>query len=78
MGFRDRLSHAWNAFTDSNKTRDTEQVSYGASVGSFGLRPGRTRMSVTNERSMALEEASRGKDRQRRRLSGCYGGLQAQ
>lgn len=52
MGFRDRLSHAWNAFTDSNNTRDTEQVSYGASVGSFGLRPGRTRMSVTNERSM--------------------------
>ena len=52
MGFRDRLAHAWNAFTDSNRQRDTEQVSYGSSVGSFGIRPGRTRMSVMNERSL--------------------------
>lgn len=52
MGFRDRLAHAWNAFTDSNRQRDTEQVSYGSSVGSFGIRPGRTRMSIMNERSL--------------------------
>lgn len=52
MGFRDRLAHAWNAFTDGNKPREVEQVSYGPSAGSFGLRPGRSRMSVTNERSL--------------------------
>lgn len=52
MGFRDRLAHAWNAFTDSNRPKSEEQISYGPSMGSFGLRPSRTRMSVTNERSL--------------------------
>lgn len=52
MGLGNRLAHAWNAFIDSNREKESGQIHYGPSVGSFGLRPGRSRMSVTNERSL--------------------------
>src|SRR6478735_6687575 len=49
MGIRDQLKHAWNAFT----SRDDESSSYyeyGAS--SYGSRPGQSRFTFTNERSI--------------------------
>lgn len=50
MGFKDRLAHAWNAFTNQ------ERESYSNPIGSFGgayvTRPDRTRLNISNERSI--------------------------
>ena len=52
MGLRDRLSHAWNAFIDSNKQVEKSEYTGAGSYGSYGVRPGRIRMSINNERSL--------------------------
>lgn len=49
MGFKDRLSHAWNAFL--NQDPYTRIHSYGGGP-SYGMRPDRTRLNLTNERSI--------------------------
>lgn len=46
-GFRDRIAHAWNAFT--NQDEPLADASY---VTSYGSRPDRPRLLVTNERSI--------------------------
>jgi hypothetical protein len=46
----ERLKHAWNAFTQGGDP--LREVSVGASYGSFGGRPDRSRMYFTNERSI--------------------------
>lgn len=51
MGFRDRLAHAWNAFIDDKKVESTEPA-YGSYAGSYGIRPGRVRSSIANDRSI--------------------------
>lgn len=45
--FLDRLSHAWNAFTDTNESYNPQN--YGTS---YGFRPDRARMVFSNERSI--------------------------
>ena len=52
MGFKDRLAHAWNAFTNAEKTEVSTNSGFGSYSGGWGSRPDRTRMSVTNERSI--------------------------
>lgn len=47
--FGGRLRHAWNAFTN-NQTE--KQLSYFDVGGSYGIRPDRTRLSSSNERSI--------------------------
>lgn len=51
MGFRDRIAHAWNAFTDRKPTDE-----YQAPLGSYGVayssRPDRVRLNISNERSI--------------------------
>ena len=49
MGIRDQLKHAWNAFT-SRESDSGSYYEYGAS--SYGNRPGQTRFTFTNERSL--------------------------
>ena len=51
MGFTDRLSHAWNAFTNNNdplETRYTDDIG----ISSIGTRPDRSRPRFSNERSI--------------------------
>lgn len=48
-GFRARLKHAWNAFTNMDRER-TRQYSSGG--GSYGTRPDRVRLYVSTERSI--------------------------
>lgn len=52
MGFRDRITHAWNAFLDKPAT-DTE---YSNPLGGYGVsysaRPDRSRLSNSNDRSI--------------------------
>ena len=51
MGIRDRLAHAWNAFT--GQTEETAMVkSYGDFAVSYGHRQSLTRLTVANERSI--------------------------
>lgn len=50
MGFKDRLSHAWNAFTNMDRGQETQRgFDYGVS---YGGRPDRVRLTTTNERSI--------------------------
>jgi hypothetical protein len=49
MGFRDRLAHAWNAFTDRNQ----DYITYPQDIGpAYGSRPDRVRFRFSNERSI--------------------------
>lgn len=49
----DRLSHAWNAFTDSNQSRERSTASpFGGGESSYGSRPDRLRVRISNERSI--------------------------
>ena len=51
MGLRDRLQHAWNAFSGGNKEEEmADYRTYGAA--SFGNRSDRFRSTVTNEKSI--------------------------
>lgn len=50
MGIRSRLAHAWNAFT--NWDQNYQQVQSYASGATFGVRPDRTRLNFSNERSI--------------------------
>ena len=51
MKFKDRLSHAWNAFlTDNRKTE--QEVGYGNYGYSSSLRPDRARLRTSSERSI--------------------------
>lgn len=47
--FSGRLKHAWNAFTSNNTEK---QLSYLDVGGSYGIRPDRSRLSNSNERSI--------------------------
>lgn len=49
MGLRDRLAHAWNAFTGRDPTHLATQVTYGSSSS---YRPDRVRLTGGNERSI--------------------------
>lgn len=49
MTFTDRIKHAWNAFTTDNFVKN---LSYGDIGASYGLRPDRVRLNVSNERSI--------------------------
>lgn len=52
MGFRDRIVHAWNAFTD-RKPSDEYQTPLGNGYGvSYSTRPDRVRLNISNERSI--------------------------
>lgn len=55
MGLRDRLQHAWNAFTNKDPTLNTNNgFDYGSSY-----RPDRVRLSRSNERSIATSVFNR-------------------
>lgn len=49
MGIRSQFRHAWNAFKNWDQN-DQQVQSYAA--GSFGIRPDRTRLTFSNERSI--------------------------
>jgi hypothetical protein len=49
LTIRDRLTHAWNAFL--NIDQDGELTTYSSGV-TYGTRPDRTRLTVSNERSL--------------------------
>jgi hypothetical protein len=48
--FSDKLKHAWNAFTNTEDERQT--MSYQDFGASYGVRPDRTKMFISNERSI--------------------------
>lgn len=50
MGFRSFVRHAWNAFT--NWDEGYQQVQSYAAGSTFGVRPDRTRLTFSNERSI--------------------------
>jgi len=50
MGIFSRLSHAWNAF--ANWDQNYQQVQSYAAGATFGVRPDRTRLTFSNERSI--------------------------
>lgn len=50
MGFRDRLSHAWNAFT--NQDPEDRVYAPGDFAATFGPSPAQTRLAVFNERTI--------------------------
>lgn len=50
MGFRSYVKHAWNAFT--NWDEGYQQVQSYAAGSTFGVRPDRTRLTFSNERSI--------------------------
>lgn len=53
MGFRDRISHAWNAFVDPEANGSEYQMPYAGTYGaSFGLRPDRPRVRISGEGSI--------------------------
>lgn len=54
MGLRDRLQHAWNAFTNKDPTLNNNGFDYGSSY-----RPDRVRLSRSNERSIATSVFNR-------------------
>lgn len=47
--FGDKLKHAWNAFSEKEEPYNMRTFDYGAS---YGLRPDRVRLSISNERSI--------------------------
>lgn len=57
MGFKDRLSHAWNAFINMDRAQDAQRTfDYGVS---YGGRPDRTRLTTSNERSIVTSVLTR-------------------
>ena len=53
MALRDRLAHAWNAFTDRDEQAEFVQTyNYPAASSSFGSRPDRTRLLAKGDRSI--------------------------
>lgn len=50
MGVRNKLAHAWNAFTSTEDDRLGE--SFGSSISYGGSRPDRVRSSISNEKSI--------------------------
>jgi hypothetical protein len=52
MGLKDRLQHAWNAFTDSDSVKERPFDVYGGGGSYFGGRPDRIRPRFSNERSI--------------------------
>lgn len=49
MGFTDRLKHAWDAFVSEDRRQQNYNPNYGAS---YGIRPDRTRLRMSSERSI--------------------------
>ena len=50
---RSRLTRSWNAFTNNEKDDELDFVSRGTGMSSsYGVRPGRSRLNITNERSI--------------------------
>lgn len=47
--FSNRIKHAWNAFTNDKVSRNMTYLDTG---GSYGLRPDRVRLNLSNERSI--------------------------
>jgi hypothetical protein len=57
VGFRDRLSHAWNAFINMDVGQEAQRTfDYGVS---YGGRPDRHRVTTTNERSIITSVLTR-------------------
>jgi Phage portal protein len=57
MGFKDRLSHAWNAFVNMDRGQEAQRTfDYGVS---YGGRPDRVRLTTTNERSIITSVLTR-------------------
>jgi hypothetical protein len=52
MGLKDRLQHAWNAFTDSDSVKERPLDVFGGGGSYFGGRPDRIRPHFSNERSI--------------------------
>jgi hypothetical protein len=52
MGLKDRLQHAWNAFTDSDSVKERPFDVFGGGGSYFGGRPDRIRPHFSNERSI--------------------------
>jgi len=52
MGIRDQLKHAWNAFLDNDPTDEYAAPTLGSFGQSYGLRPDRNRMRVSNDGSI--------------------------
>lgn len=53
MGVLNRLMHGWNAFRDGDKrSQRSEFQGFGSYSGGWGNRPDRSRMSISNERSI--------------------------
>lgn len=50
MGFRDRVTHAWNAFV--NNEREDYSNPIGGYGGAYTSRPDRVRLNISNERSI--------------------------
>lgn len=50
MGFRDRIAHAWNAFVSTEREEYSNPI--GGYGGSYTSRPDRTRLNISNERSI--------------------------
>lgn len=57
MSFKDRVIHAWNAFTNMDRGQEAQRTfDYGVS---YGGRPDRTRMTTSNERSIITSVLTR-------------------
>jgi hypothetical protein len=53
VGFRDRISHAWNAFVENDTNGGEYQMNYADTYGAaYGLRPDRPRVRVSGEGSI--------------------------
>jgi len=53
VGFRDRISHAWNAFVENEANNSDYQLQYADTFGaSYGLRPDRPRVRISGEGSI--------------------------
>lgn len=53
MGFRDRISHAWNAFVENDQYKNDYEIPYAGTYGaSYGLRPDRPRVRISGEGSI--------------------------
>lgn len=53
MGFRDRISHAWNAFVENDANSGDYQLQYADTYGAaYGLRPDRPRVRISGEGSI--------------------------
>lgn len=50
MGFRDRFSHAWNAFVNNEREDFSNPIN--GYAGAYSTRPDRVRLNISNERSI--------------------------